>query len=135
MSAEPLPCDANHRSGYTVDGLFVPAIAGDADLMRIVGLKPTAYCRRKKRGDYTALLQVNPDGSPAPHTQYSGFKIACWLRGESIVVAPARQFFVSARQRQLAAHRPASTGRPVPPPESLGRSSALGHSADGKQDR
>lgn len=98
----PESAESTRRDGFVVDGLFVPAVAGDADLIRLLDISATTYCLRKKRGDYLPLILKNPDGSVPTHTQYSGFEIVRWLRGERAELAPVRKFFVSARRRDIA---------------------------------
>lgn len=73
----------------------LPKVLSDADLMAVLHLGHTTYCRRKKAGEF-AFLEMQPQ-LPNSHTAYSGVLVDRWVNGELRDNVRARHFFGKAR--------------------------------------
>lgn len=93
------------RSRFTV-GSEIPVVCTDRLLMDILGIGHTAYCRRKKAGEFTPLLLKSPDGTVrVGATEYSGLLITRWLRGDLPAATHVRAFFKSINRGRRRSER------------------------------
>lgn len=69
-----------------------PAVLRDPDLMKVLGLRHSAYGKRKARGDFE-FLKLRPQ--PQGNTLFSGRLVQQWVRGE----LGESRFFQGARRR------------------------------------
>jgi hypothetical protein len=103
----------------------LPKVLGDRDLMELLGIGHSTYCRRKKAGGYR-FLEADRQ-FPNGHTVYSGAKIDRWLSGDPSAASSSRRFFPNApksrsgrRTTTMSHDRQSGSAIPEPSTQTLG---------------